>query len=180
MSDLIERLNEPEICDGCKGSGQTATGYTGGESDGNAPELETCGTCGGPGSYVSDLHRDAAAELSRLTAEVERTYDQAYSDGRSMILHEFKTVCDQRDKLTAELARLRGEAEALRADAERYLFFRSKMMFTGRAWGVFVEPMADQVFCVPATKESRKQNDAIDAAIDVARASDAIKEAGNG
>lgn len=72
MSDLIERLNEPEICDGCKGSGQTATGYTGGESDGNAPELETCGTCGGPGSYVSDLHRDAAAELSRLTAEVER------------------------------------------------------------------------------------------------------------
>lgn len=70
MDDLIERLNEPEICDGCKGSGQTATGYTGGESDGNAPELETCGTCGGPGVYVSDLHREAAAELVRLRGEV--------------------------------------------------------------------------------------------------------------
>ena len=69
----------------------------------------------------------------------------------------------------ADAYSMRDQRDALAKDAERYRWLRGHMFFTKREWGTYAEFPESMIFAVPVSAENKKQNDAIDAAIDAAK-----------
>jgi hypothetical protein len=123
-------------------------------------------------AYNTDIIARFAEKLGKAEAERDNldallkeciVSDEHHVKERDDLIHDNAQYV-QRD--TGRLA----EVEALQQDAERYRWLRGHMFFTKREWRTYAEFPESMIFAVPVSAENKKQNDAIDAAIDAARA----------
>lgn len=101
----------------------------------------------------------AAAEIERLSVD----YDQAYSDGRSMLIHEFKTVCDQRDALLTKADLPSGTGDERAFD----LGYESCRRFIGDFHGPVVRALND---CIKENQQLTAERDSLRKEVEALRA----------
>lgn len=89
-------------CESCNGHGIIHTGYSGLESDGNAPLSEICEDCGGKGMYVPDAaapppptQAEVQPDESANIADVLRWPDRYFIDGNLVTSALLWVGCDE-------------------------------------------------------------------------------------
>ena len=115
---------------------------------------------------------DTLAKALRVEADKTRAveYYSRLAAERIAALEAERDIANARaDTHLADAYSMRDQRDALAKDAERYRWLRGHMFFTKREWGTYAEFPESMIFAVPVSAENKKQNDAIDAAIDAAK-----------